>query len=130
MGTDQAALDGAFSPLSINDSTLYNGFDFMSSGSSSPTTAAPASSTSQANPTSQVSGFQGVMQALTSVFTSGIQAYNGLAVSTGLPLANGQPTVAPVVSNPVVFLGMTQQQLYLVGGGVAVIVLLFAFKRR
>lgn len=137
MDEDMTALDGTFSPLSVDSSlgALDSSYDFTSSAPVSTTTAAPPSTNSSATgavPTAGVSGFQSVLNTLTSAFTGGVNAYNVVAQKTGLPLANGTPTAAvpvAVLPAPVLF-GLTQQQLLFVGGGVAVVALLFLVKKR
>lgn len=127
-----------FSPLSIDPS--LNTYDSLFNATGAPsgqttTTAAPPSvnpSATGAAPSAGISGFQAVLNTLTGAFTGGIAAYNTVAQNTGLPLANGTPTtpLATVAPAPVVFAGMTQNQLFLVGGGIGVIALLLILKKR
>lgn len=127
-----------FSPLSVDPSLVGYDATFDSTGSLSDTTvttAAPPSdnpSATGAAPSAGVSGFQTILNTLTGAFTGGIAAYNTVAANTGLPLANGTPTTptATVAPAPVVFAGLTQNQLFLIGGGIGVIVLLMTLKRR
>ena len=153
MGNDFSTLDSAFAPLSIDTTTLDSGFDATGTisdgvpattatspdfsplnvvdGSGSNYAAAPASSTSQANPTSQVSGFNTVLNTLTGFFSSGVAAYNSVAATAGLPTYGVKAAAhAPTPAATPVFLGLTQNQLYLIGGGVAVVALLLLIKRK
>jgi hypothetical protein len=62
-----------------------------------------------------------------------VQAYNAVAQATGLPLANGSSTTKPApaaVQAPVVFAGLTQNQLLMIGGGLALVAILFFMKRK
>ena len=127
-----------FTPLALNDTLVGYDASFNATGSigdTTVTTAAPPStnpSATGAAPTAGVSGFQTVLNTLTSAFQGGVAAYNTVAANTGLPLANGQQTTAtPVaVAQPTVFAGLTQNQLYLVGGGIALIAILLIMKKR
>lgn len=144
MFEDYTTLGGAFSPLSVDSSlgALDSGFDAtgLSSfyGSVTPTTStvansAPVNNNSSANATANVSGFQSVLGTLTSLFNTGVTAYNDVAQKVGLPLSNGTPTTpttAQVVAATPVFGGLTTSQLQLIGGGVALIVVLFLIRRR
>ena len=127
----------AFSPLSLDQSLVGYNNSFNATGDlgDTVTTAAPPSnnpSATGANPSAGVSGFQTVLNTLTSVFSSGVNAYNTVARNTGLPLANGTPStpVTTVATPAPVFLGLTQNQLLMIGGGVALIAVLFLLKRR
>lgn len=133
MDEDMTNLGGAFSPLSVDNSLgdLNGSFNFSSAPTVSATTSAPPSnntSATGANPAAGISGFQTVLNTLTSAFSGGVAAYNTVAQNTGLPLANGTPTVATLPAP--VFAGLTQNQLLLIGGGVAVLAVLFLMKKR
>lgn len=133
MDDDLNSLASAFdtSPLTLDVGTLDSGFDATSVGTSAPTTSAPTTSQAQAPAVAQVSGVQNVLTTLTGLFNGGVAAYNDVATQTGLPLANGTPTaVAASVASPIIFAGLTQTQLLLVGGGILLVAVLFMTKRK
>ncbi len=109
-----------YSPLTLDSSLNGYGAAFNSSGLPDLpiTTAAPPSanpSATGAAPSAGVSGFQAILNTLTSAFVGGVGAYNTVAKNTGLPMANGTPTIpTTVVAQPIVFAGLTQNQLILI----------------
>lgn len=143
MDDDFSTLDSAFSPLSVDSSlgALDSGFDATGATdytlgaqtavtTAQVTTSAPATTNSSANSTANVSGFQSVLNTLTGVFNGGVAAYNDVAQKVGLPLSNGTPTAPVVVAAQPVWGGLTLTQLQLIGGGVALIAVLFLMRKR
>ena len=132
MDDDLAATDALFSPLSVSDDISSLDTNFAATTASGSPTGSVATNTSGTSQTTQSGGFQTVLSGLTALFSGGVAAYNQVATETGLPLANGTKTttVAAVAAAPVVALGMTMNQLVLVGGGIALIGALFLFRRR
>jgi hypothetical protein len=134
MDEDMNSIDSLYSPLTLSGdiSNIDTGFAGTSPGTGS-VTGSVSTNTSGTDQSTSVSGFQSVLTGLTSLFSSGVQAYNAVAQATGLPLANGSSTTKPApaaVQAPVVFAGLTQNQLLMIGGGLALVAILFFMKRK